>query len=144
MPTLSWPSPMPTTWMICFPEQPRVSTKVKPEKVPSPSTNLPSPIAKNRFFSGRPGLSLAEISFEVGVNSSYLAQMFHKYYGETIGGYQRRLRVEFARQKLANTDASLCDVVLLAGFSDQSHLTRIFKRYMGVTPVQNRKSLGNS
>lgn len=87
-------------------------------------------------------LTLAEIAAEVGVNSSYLAQMFHKYYRHTIGGYLRRLRVESACRTLAASDTPLCDIALAAGFSDQSHFNRIFKRYVGITPVQYRKAAG--
>ena len=86
-------------------------------------------------------LTLGEIASNVGVNSAYLAQMFHKHYHDTVGGYLRRLRVESTVRELASSDKSLCNIALTAGFSDQSHFTRIFKRYMGVTPAQYRKSL---
>jgi len=86
-------------------------------------------------------LTLSEIAHSVGVNSVYLAQMFPKYYHDTVGGYLRRLRIEFACHALITSDTPLCQIALAAGFSDQSHLTRMFKRYMGVTPVQYRNSL---
>lgn len=89
-------------------------------------------------------LTLDEIAENVGVNSSYLAQMFQKYYRDTVGGYLRRLRIDFARQALINSDTPLCHIALTAGFSDQSHLSRMFKRYMGVTPAQYRKALGKT
>ena len=44
-------------------------------------------------------------------------------------------RVERAKQFLqAGTDLSLTEVALRAGFSDQSHFSRHFKRFVGVTP----------
>jgi AraC family transcriptional regulator len=85
-------------------------------------------------------LTLAEIARNVGVNPSYLAHMFHKNYSNTVGEYIRQLRLEFACREIAASDAPLCEIALAAGFSDQSHLTRMFKRHMGIAPAQYRES----
>jgi AraC family transcriptional regulator len=89
-------------------------------------------------------LTLAEIARNVGVSPSYLAQMFHKHYFNTVGGYVRQLRLEFACREMASSDAPLCEIALAAGFSDQSHLTRLFKRHMGIAPTQYRESLAGA
>jgi AraC family transcriptional regulator len=44
------------------------------------------------------------------------------------------LRLERARRLLDATDVALSDVALRAGFADQAHFTRLFKRQFGVTP----------
>ncbi|HEY9430587.1 MAG TPA: AraC family transcriptional regulator [Blastocatellia bacterium] len=85
-------------------------------------------------------LTLAEIARNVGVSPSYLAQMFHKHYFTTVGGYIRQLRLEFACREMAASDAPLCEIALAAGFSDQSHLSRLFKRHMGIAPARYRES----
>lgn len=84
-------------------------------------------------------LTLAEIARHVGVSPAYLAQMFHKHYFNTVGGYLRQLRLEFACREMVTSNAPLCQIALAAGFSDQSHLTRMFKRHMGISPAQYRK-----
>ncbi len=89
-------------------------------------------------------LTLAEIAREVGVSPSYLAQMFHKHCFNTVGGYMRQLRLEFACREMVASNASLCQIALAAGFSDQSHLTRMFKRRMGISPSQYRESFAGS
>jgi len=89
-------------------------------------------------------LTLTEIAREVGVNPSYLAQMFHKHYFNTVGGYMRQLRLEFACREMAASNTPLCQIALAAGFSDQSHLTRIFKRRLGICPSQYRDSFAGS
>jgi len=89
-------------------------------------------------------LTLTEIADSVGVNPAYLAQMFHKYYQGTVGGYLRQLRLEFACQEMATSKMPLCQIALAAGFSDQSHFSRMFKRYMGVSPTQYRESFEGS
>jgi AraC family transcriptional regulator len=85
-------------------------------------------------------LTLADIAQNVGVHPVHLAQVFHRYYNCTVGAYVRQLRLEFARHELATSETPLCQIALSAGFSDQSHFTRTFKRYMGVPPAEYRKT----
>lgn len=83
-------------------------------------------------------LSLSEIAAVAGISADHLARSFRWFHGCTIGEYVRRLRVEFACRRLATSDLSLVQVALEAGFSDQSHFTKTFKRYMRVTPAAFR------
>jgi len=48
--------------------------------------------------------------------------------------YLLALRLERARRLLENTEASLSDIAQRAGFADQAHFTRLFKRAFGTTP----------
>jgi len=78
------------------------------------------------------------VAAAVGVHPAHLARAFRARYGETLGEYVRRLRVEWAARELVTTDKSLALVAVEAGFCDQSHLTRAFKRQLGVTPGRFR------
>lgn len=89
-------------------------------------------------------LSLADIAHHVGVHPVHLAQAFHKHFNCTIGEYVRGLRIELARRQLETTDIPLCQIALTAGFADQSHFTRTFKRYTGVPPSQYRDMISRS
>ena len=83
----------------------------------------------------RPSTStLARIA---GVHPVHLTRTFRRVHGCTIGGYLRSLRIERAIQLLRGC-APLSEIALAAGFSDQSHLCREFKRAVGVTPAQFR------
>jgi AraC family transcriptional regulator len=82
-------------------------------------------------------LNLKEIAATFGVHSVHLARQFKRTFGWTVGDYVRRLRVEFVCQQL-ETGKPLAELALRAGFSDQSHLTRIFKRFTGQTPGEYR------
>src|SRR5262249_39702212 len=84
-------------------------------------------------------LGLAEIADAVGVHPVYLASTFRRHFGQTIGDYHRQLRVEFACNQLATGRAPLAEIALAAGFADQSHFARVFKRYLGMTPGTYRK-----
>ena len=77
----------------------------------------------------------------VGVHPVHLAVVFRRHFGCTIGEYVRRLRIEFASRRIATSGDSLCDVGLAAGFSDQSHFSKVFKQQTGMTPGQFRANL---
>jgi AraC family transcriptional regulator len=86
-------------------------------------------------------LTLADIARTVGVHPVHLAQTFHKTYKCTVGDYVRKLRIERACHELATSDKPIVDIALAAGFCDQSHFTRTFKRAIGAAPSQYRESL---
>ncbi|HEX6625266.1 MAG TPA: helix-turn-helix transcriptional regulator, partial [Pyrinomonadaceae bacterium] len=52
------------------------------------------------------------------------------------------LRIERACRELERPASSIIDVALSAGFSDQSHFTRAFKRATGMTPGAFRRARG--
>ena len=82
-----------------------------------------------------------EVAQSVGVHPVYLATVFRRHFRCTIGEYVRRLRIDFAAGEIANSDRSLCEIGLAAGFSDQSHFSRIFKSHTGMTPGNFRANL---
>jgi AraC family transcriptional regulator len=83
-------------------------------------------------------LAVSTIAEAVGVHPAHLARAFRQRFHCTIGEYMRRCRVEFARQRLLLTDAPLADIALDAGFCDQGHFCRVFKRLTGLTPAECR------
>lgn len=96
-------------------------------------------IVESRFLER---LSLADIASEVGVHYVHLSRQFHKYNRCTVGELIRRRRVQHASHLLAHSKTPLAEVALICGFSDQSHLSFLFKRYMGVSPSKFRLLAG--
>jgi len=86
-------------------------------------------------------LTLADVAQNVGIHPVHLAQTFHKNYHCTVGEYLRKLRIEYACGELAGSDRPIVDIALAAGFCDQSHFTRTFKRMIGAAPSQYRESI---
>lgn len=84
-------------------------------------------------------LRVGDLAAAAGVHRVHLGRVFRARYGEAIGAYHRRLRIEWAARELASADAPLSDVALRAGFADQSHFTRFFRRSMGITPHAYRR-----
>jgi AraC family transcriptional regulator len=87
---------------------------------------------------------LSQLSAEAGVHQVHVARQFRKYYGLTIGEFVRQTRVEFARNRLRNSDTPIVEIALEAGFAHQSHFTTVFKKLMGVTPRQYCAAVGNA
>jgi AraC family transcriptional regulator len=88
----------------------------------------------------RQRLTLDGIAESVGVHPAHLARVFRQQQGCTVGDYVRRLRIEYACHCLRTSDTALATVALAAGFSDQSHFSRVFKRQTGLSPAVFRES----
>jgi AraC family transcriptional regulator len=86
-------------------------------------------------------LNLGMVSDEVGVHPVHLAREFRKHYDCTAGDYIRRLRVEYACREIGRSGSSLADIASAAGFSDQSHFSKVFRRVTGLTPAEYRAAL---
>lgn len=84
--------------------------------------------------------SLTELATLANVHPVYLARAFRKFFGRSIAVYARSLRLEWAAARIAQSDDLLGVIALRAGFFDQSHFTRWFKRHTGVTPSEYRSS----
>jgi AraC family transcriptional regulator len=89
-------------------------------------------------------LPLSLIAEFVGVHPIYLANSFRQYYHMSIGEYLRHRRVKIACHKISTSKDSLVDIALAAGFSNQSHFSRIFKQVTGMTPAQYRAGCRSS
>ncbi len=85
--------------------------------------------------------SLRIIAAEAGVHPVYFAATFRRFLGCSVGEYLRRRRFEYARRRVADLETPLTQVAAEAGFADQSHLTRTFKRLTGMSPMQYRTFL---
>ncbi len=83
-------------------------------------------------------LTLTDIADEVNVHPVHLAQTFRRFHGCTVGDYVRKVRIEYACEQLLRTDVSFVELATAAGFADQSHFARTFKRVVGLLPSEYR------
>jgi AraC family transcriptional regulator len=79
-------------------------------------------------------LALDDIAAAVGIHPVHLCRAFRQQYGCTLGDYVRNLRVDLAARQLLVSRQSLVEIALAAGFADQSHFTKTFRRCTGMTP----------
>ena len=89
----------------------------------------------------REPLRVRDLAADAGVHPVHLARVFRARERQTPGDYVQRLRVRAACQLLRAEDAPLARVAAECGFSDQSHLTRTFKKIVGTTPGRFRRAL---
>jgi AraC family transcriptional regulator len=85
--------------------------------------------------------SVRDVANAVGVHPSHLCRVFHRFRGRTIGDYVTGLRMQLACRRIVETERPLRDIAAEAGFTDQSHMNRIFKRFIGQTPAVYRKRI---
>jgi AraC-like DNA-binding protein len=79
-------------------------------------------------------VSLDELSAIAGLSPYHLVRSFTRRFGLPPHAYQIHIRVERTRAPLA-AGAPLAEVASSAGFADQSHFTRHFRRIMNTTPA---------
>jgi AraC family transcriptional regulator len=88
-------------------------------------------------------LRLGKLAAGLGTDAAYLARAFRQRMGCTMSQYRRRLWVHEAAHLLSSARNSLSEVAMSAGFADQSHLCRVFKAELGVTPQTYRTLAGS-
>jgi AraC family transcriptional regulator len=81
---------------------------------------------------------LNELALSMNLHPGRLSSSFRRATGKTIGDYVRDLRVQFVLRELSAGEAPIADLALAAGYFDQSHCTREFKRATGLTPAGYR------
>lgn len=86
-----------------------------------------------------PSLSVARVATEVGVHPVHLARVFAVHLGCAPGEYLRGRRLERAAFRIGKSSASLADVAAAEGFVDQPHLTRTFRKEVGISPGHWRR-----
>jgi len=79
-------------------------------------------------------------SATLGTSVSQLVRAFAAAFGLTPHAYVVNRRIERSRQ-LMLAGMPLAEVAIVAGFHDQAHLTRHFKRFVGVTPARYRSRI---
>jgi AraC family transcriptional regulator len=83
--------------------------------------------------------SLAAIAQEVEMSQYYFGRQFKESMGLSPHQYLIQQRVERAKQLLRYTKLSIAEIAQDCGFSEQSSLTRQFRRLTGVTPKVYRE-----
>ena len=86
------------------------------------------------------GIRLDALSQACSLSSSAFLRAFRKTMGLAPHQWLLARRVEHARDLIRAGELPLAEIALCAGFSDQSHLTRVFSQQMGVSPGAWRRT----
>jgi AraC-like DNA-binding protein/quercetin dioxygenase-like cupin family protein len=109
---------------------------------PSPRAALPAWLSQavaliQAEYSRR--IRLSQLAAATGVHPVTVAAAFRRHFGKSVGEYVRDLRIAHARRALEHTPRTLATIALEAGFYDESHMGRVFRRRFGVAPGALRR-----
>lgn len=113
-----------------------VARHAAPAPVPAPTVHEPWAVARAREYLEscyERNVSLAELAGVAGLSQFHLVRVFQATVGISPHAYLDQVRVARAKE-LLTAGLPIAHVAAATGFADQSHLTRRFKRLVGVTP----------
>jgi AraC-like DNA-binding protein len=90
---------------------------------------------------------LWELANLAGMSPHYFCELFKQSTGISPYQYSLRCRMDRAKEFLRSPQFTVRQVAEATGFADQSHFTKVFRRMVGVTPLQfrvNRPNIGFS
>jgi AraC family transcriptional regulator len=87
------------------------------------------------------GVTLKEVARECGLSLGHFSHAFRRTQGVAPHKWLIEQRVMLCKEKLRDDRLSLSDVATECGFSDQSHLTRVFSQMVGASPGAWRRAL---
>lgn len=81
-----------------------------------------------------------DLAASLDISVGHFCRAFKRTFGMSARVWIRRRRIELAQGLMLTTGASLTDIALNCGMSDQSHFTRSFRRIVGETPSSWRQT----
>lgn len=78
------------------------------------------------------------------ISQSYFSRLFAKEIGDSFSNYLSRLKIQWAKNILEETDMSVNQISEEIGFNEPGYFIKIFKKYEGVTPSIYRKYYKNN
>lgn len=84
--------------------------------------------------------SITAISEALSLSPSYLQHKYKQMFLTNIKKDVTASRIRYGKYLLANTDHTILQVSQMAGYENDVHFMRVFKKEMGCTPTQYRKS----
>ncbi|MGL5941043.1 MAG: helix-turn-helix domain-containing protein [Waterburya sp.] len=87
-------------------------------------------------------LSLKVMAQQIGMSHCYFADQFKQAMRISPHQYVNQQRIEKAKQLLREQGRSLAEIALECGFASQSHLNKVFRKYVGTTPKNYQDQLG--
>ncbi|MGS0636517.1 helix-turn-helix domain-containing protein [Citrobacter sp. VF227] len=84
--------------------------------------------------------SLEDITSEMGCSRGHASRRFHEETGGTIQEYLMMRRIRQACELLLHTNGSVRDIAAQVGFSEYAWFITSFRKNMGKTPLQYRKT----
>lgn len=79
------------------------------------------------------------LSSKFNLSQNYIGEFFKKQTGESLQQFIINYKLNLVQLRVSYSDLTIGEIADELGFTDESHLSRLFKRYYGVTPLAYRK-----
>jgi AraC-like DNA-binding protein len=89
----------------------------------------------------RTAIRARDVAAEAGRHTDHVGKRFRRRFGMSITAYVAARRTAWAASEILETARSISEIALAAGFYDQSHLTRVFRRVLAATPAEYRRTM---
>lgn len=89
----------------------------------------------------RDDITLADIAKAACTSTFYICKLFKRHTGLNFTEYVSRLRVEKARELLANPNLRISEIAYDVGFQSLTHFNRVFRKLVGEAPTSYREKL---
>lgn len=86
-------------------------------------------------------LKSERIAERFNVSPKYISTFFKIHIGQTLQDYIIAYKIKLIETRLRYTDMQINEIVYELGFSDSSHLNRLFKKYNGISPSEYKKMM---
>ncbi|NHN30304.1 helix-turn-helix domain-containing protein [Paenibacillus agricola] len=84
-------------------------------------------------------ISLQDVADVVYLTPNYFANLFKERTAETVLNFLADIRIDKAKQLLKQTDLKIFDISREVGYTDAKYFGQVFKKRVGVTPLEYRK-----
>ena len=84
-------------------------------------------------------VTLNEVAAHAYVSTYYISRMFKREVGKSFVDYLNEIRIEKAKEMLKDVKLKTYEVAEKVGIPDAHYFSRLFKKYVGVTPTEFRE-----
>lgn len=86
-------------------------------------------------------LRVSYLASNFNLSANYVGEYFRKLTGESLQHYITQYKMQLVEHRLANSTLTVSQIANELGFTDESHLSRQFRKHSGgVSPVEFRKN----
>lgn len=85
-------------------------------------------------------VSLQEAAEIVHLNKTYLSGLFKKEMGVNFNDYLTRIRLDKARELIVTNQCNIGELAEKVGYTNSSHFTKVFKKTIGMSPLEFKKN----
>lgn len=88
-------------------------------------------------------ITVKDVADHVCLSAEYFTKLFKKETGQNIKEYITQMKVEAAKDLLEHSNISVSMVALELGYTNFSHFSQVFRKYVDLTPSEYRASKGS-